>query len=61
MQGQAQVPLGMDPRYNANAGPVGYGGWKAKKYEAVDNVIQKDGVQVRWSDHLAVRVTIERI
>ena len=66
--GGAQAPLsgqGYDGRYptQEGAGPIGYGGWKAKKYQVVDNVIKQDGkeVQARWSDHRAVRVTIERV
>jgi hypothetical protein len=62
-QGQAQAPLGMDARYGQAQGPVGYGGWRAKRYQVVENIIQQGGAEVRerWSDHRAVRVTIQRV
>lgn len=60
---QAQAVLGMDPRYGQQAGPVGYGGWRAKRYQVIENVIRQGGkdVEERWSDHRAVKVTIERV
>lgn len=48
----------------SSASSAGRGGWSFTQYAVIDNWVEDgdaDGWEGRWSDHRAVKVTIERL